>query len=109
MNVSKQTTKIVAAAIDINADLGEGFPNNQALLGLVTSASICCRAHAGNLEVIRQTLCDARDRGVVVGPSRLPRPRGIRPPGSRAFVRAGRDSHHRPGIGPGRPRAKPGS
>ncbi len=67
MNVSEQTTGIVAAAIDVNADLGEGFPNDQALLGLVTSASICCGAHAGNVDVIRQTLCDARDRGVVVG------------------------------------------
>ncbi len=53
--------------IDLNADLGEGCPNDRTLLGLVTSASISCGAHAGIPEVIRQTLRDARDRGVVVG------------------------------------------
>jgi UPF0271 protein len=57
----------VPAAIDLNADLGEGFPNDRVLLGLVTSASICCGAHAGSPDVIRRTLLDARDGGVVVG------------------------------------------
>jgi UPF0271 protein len=33
----------------------------------VTSASICCGAHAGSAAVIRQTLRDATERGVVVG------------------------------------------
>jgi 5-oxoprolinase (ATP-hydrolysing) subunit A len=54
-------------SIDLNADLGEGFPNDQALLELVTSASICCNAHAGNVDVIRQTMGEAAARGVVVG------------------------------------------
>ena len=53
--------------IDLNADLGEGFPNDRALLELVSSASVCCGAHAGSPEVIRQTLRDAKDLGVVVG------------------------------------------
>jgi len=57
----------VPAAIDVNADLGEGFPNDRILLGLVTSASICCGSHAGSPDVIRRTLLDARDAGVVVG------------------------------------------
>ena len=35
-------------SIDLNADLGEGFANDRALLELVTSASICCGAHAGS-------------------------------------------------------------
>ena len=60
-------TPALPRAIDLNADLGEGFPNDRVLLGLVTSASICCGAHAGSAEVIRQTLVDARDHGVVVG------------------------------------------
>jgi UPF0271 protein len=51
----------------LNADLGEGFPNDRQLLELVTSASICCGAHAGSHEVIRQTLRDASAHGVVVG------------------------------------------
>jgi UPF0271 protein len=55
------------ASIDLNADLGEGFPNDRALLELVTSASICCGAHAATHEEIRQTLVDAVACGVVVG------------------------------------------
>jgi UPF0271 protein len=51
----------------LNADLGEGFPNDRVLLGLVTSASICCGAHAGDTEIIRRTLLDAREAGVVIG------------------------------------------
>jgi 5-oxoprolinase (ATP-hydrolysing) subunit A len=54
-------------AIDLNADLGEGCPNDRPLLDLVTSASVACGAHAGDRAVILQTLGDARDRGVAVG------------------------------------------
>jgi 5-oxoprolinase (ATP-hydrolysing) subunit A len=54
-------------SIDVNADLGEGFPNDRALLELVTSASICCGAHAGTPHLIRQTLRDAAARGVLIG------------------------------------------
>ena len=53
--------------IDLNADLGEGCPWDDALLGRVTSASICCAAHAGDPETSRQTLKWAGERGVVVG------------------------------------------
>jgi 5-oxoprolinase (ATP-hydrolysing) subunit A len=60
-------TPALPRAIDLNADLGEGFPNDRVLLELVTSASICCGAHAGSAAVIRRTLVDARDRGVIVG------------------------------------------
>jgi UPF0271 protein len=67
MNGSDQCAETDAPSIDLNADLGEGFPNDRSLLDLVTSASICCGAHAGSDETIRQTLSDARDRGVVVG------------------------------------------
>ena len=51
----------------MNADLGEGFSNDRALLELVTSASICCGAHAGTPVGIRQTLRDAAARGVSIG------------------------------------------
>jgi 5-oxoprolinase (ATP-hydrolysing) subunit A len=54
-------------AIDLNADLGEGFPNDIQLLELVTSASIACGAHAGSFETARATLLEARVRGVRVG------------------------------------------
>jgi UPF0271 protein len=55
------------AAIDLNADLGEGFPNDRALLGLVTSASIACGVHAGTSATIFRTLRDARSLAVAVG------------------------------------------
>lgn len=53
--------------IDLNADLGEGFPWDAALLELVSSASVSCGAHAGDRETILTTLREARRRGVVVG------------------------------------------
>ncbi len=53
--------------IDLNADLGEGCQNDRELLHLVSSASICCGAHAGDPGSIRETLQWAAERGVVVG------------------------------------------
>jgi UPF0271 protein len=67
MNDSEKPRPDGQSTIDLNADIGEGYPNDRTLLGLVTSASISCGAHAGRPDVIRQTLRDARDRGVVVG------------------------------------------
>lgn len=68
MNASEAEPPPAPRAIDLNADLGEGFPNDGILLdGLVTSASVACGAHAGDPEVIRRTLSRARDRGVAVG------------------------------------------
>jgi 5-oxoprolinase (ATP-hydrolysing) subunit A len=57
----------MSRTIDLNADLGEGFPWDQPLLDRVTSASVCCGSHAGDPETILQTLRWARERGVVVG------------------------------------------
>lgn len=53
--------------IDLNADLGEGFPHDEALLDRVTSASVACGAHAGDPVTILRTLRAAKARGVVVG------------------------------------------
>jgi 5-oxoprolinase (ATP-hydrolysing) subunit A len=53
--------------IDLNADLGEGYPLDEPLLARVTSASICCGAHAGDHDTIAATLRAAVVRGVVVG------------------------------------------
>jgi 5-oxoprolinase (ATP-hydrolysing) subunit A len=66
MNASPDESHAIGGSIDLNADLGEGFPYDRALLERVTSASICCGAHAGNPDVIRQTLDDARTLRVVV-------------------------------------------
>ncbi len=54
-------------AIDLNADLGEGCQSDRDLLQRVSSASICCGAHAGDPASIRQTLQSAADCAVVIG------------------------------------------
>lgn len=53
--------------VDLNADLGEGFPWDEELLGLVTSANVCCGAHAGDRATSRRTLGLAAWKGVLVG------------------------------------------
>jgi UPF0271 protein len=57
----------MSPTVDINADLGEGCPNDAALLELVTSTSISCGAHAGDEAAILATLSAAKARGVAVG------------------------------------------
>jgi UPF0271 protein len=54
-------------SIDLNADLGEGCPNDAALLDRVTSASVSCGAHAGDSQTILETLHAARQRPVAIG------------------------------------------
>ncbi len=53
--------------LDLNADLGEGVGDDAAMLDIVTSASIACGGHAGNLDTMRATLLAAKSRGVAVG------------------------------------------
>jgi 5-oxoprolinase (ATP-hydrolysing) subunit A len=53
--------------IDLNADIGEGFPDDDVLLGIVTSANVACGFHAGSLETMRAACAAAAERGVVVG------------------------------------------
>lgn len=58
--------------IDLNCDCGESFGawsrgDDAALLMHVTSANIACGAHAGDPDVMRQTVRLARDFGVSVG------------------------------------------
>lgn len=60
------------SAIDLNADLGEGFGRwtiggDEALLDLVTSASVACGFHAGDPQVMLATAQAAAARGVSVG------------------------------------------
>src|SRR4051812_25561540 len=67
MSDSETAVIVQPRSIDLNADLGEGFPNDQALLDRVTSASVCCGAHAGDAATIGATLRLAARTGVVVG------------------------------------------
>ncbi len=53
--------------IDLNADLGEGLPNEEELLGLVSSASIACGFHAGDPLSISASIGAAQAAGVAVG------------------------------------------
>ena len=59
-------------SVDLNADLGEGFgiwtlTEDDALLGLVTSANVACGFHAGDPRGLRRVCASAAARGVSVG------------------------------------------
>ena len=56
--------------IDLNADLGEGFGpwtmgDDEAMLGIVSSANVACGGHASDPDTMARTLQLARARGVV--------------------------------------------
>lgn len=53
--------------IDLNADLGEGVGDDDALLEVVTSANVACGFHAGDPLTIRRTCAGAVARGVAIG------------------------------------------
>jgi UPF0271 protein len=53
--------------IDLNADLGEGSPNDAELMRLVTSANIACGFHAGDAPTAARTIQLAAQNGVVIG------------------------------------------
>ena len=58
--------------LDLNSDLGESFSrwvlgDDEAMLGLVTSANVACGFHAGDATTLRRTCALAAEGGVVVG------------------------------------------
>lgn len=53
--------------IDVNADLGEGCTGDDALLALVSTASIACGGHAGGGDHMAATIDRAHAKGVAVG------------------------------------------
>lgn len=60
------------AAIDLNADLGEGFGvwrlgDDDAMLGIVTSANVACGFHAGDPAGLLRVCRSAARRGVRIG------------------------------------------
>jgi UPF0271 protein len=57
----------MAAVVDLNADLGEEVTDDEALLGLVTSANVACGYHAGSPAIMRAVCAVAAARGVSVG------------------------------------------
>jgi UPF0271 protein len=54
-------------AIDLNADVGEGFADDERLLDVVTSANVACGLHAGSVETMRTVCAAAASRGVAIG------------------------------------------
>lgn len=62
----------MSARLDLNADVGESFGrwrlgDDEALLGIVTSANVACGFHAGDPSTLRRTCAVAAGRGVRVG------------------------------------------
>lgn len=53
--------------VDLNADLGEGAPDDAELLALVSSANIACGWHAGDPRLMQATVTAALARGVAIG------------------------------------------
>lgn len=53
--------------VDLNVDIGEGFPYDEALLDYATSANVCCGEHAGSWELTLSTLDLCRQKGVRIG------------------------------------------
>jgi UPF0271 protein len=53
--------------IDLNADLGEEMPNDEALFHVITSANIACGGHVGDDASMRRALRFAKVAGVAVG------------------------------------------
>ena len=57
----------MVAAIDLNADLGEGVTDDPGLLAVVTSANVACGYHAGDADTMRRVCEEAARGGVAVG------------------------------------------
>ncbi|NND62269.1 MAG: lactam utilization protein LamB [Flavobacteriaceae bacterium] len=53
--------------IDINCDLGEGFPNDELIMPLISSCSIACGGHYGNFDSISKTIMLAKKHKVKIG------------------------------------------
>lgn len=59
-------------AVDLNADLGEGFGpwqmgDDGQMLDIVSTANVACGAHAGDPQIMRATVRMAREKNVAVG------------------------------------------
>lgn len=62
----------MTTTVDLNADMGESFGpwvmgRDADLLEIVTSANIACGQHAGDWDVMAQTMALAEERGVGIG------------------------------------------
>jgi UPF0271 protein len=53
--------------VDLNADVGEGAGEDDAVMAGVTSVNVACGVHAGSRALMAATLAVARNRGLAVG------------------------------------------
>jgi UPF0271 protein len=53
--------------VDLNCDVGEGAPDDAALIALVTSVNVACGGHAGDAETMGRTVALAAARGAAIG------------------------------------------
>jgi 5-oxoprolinase (ATP-hydrolysing) subunit A len=53
--------------VDLNCDMGEGFPFDALLMQYISSANIACGGHAGNSDTMRQTIQMAAANQVAAG------------------------------------------
>ena len=54
-------------SIDLNCDMGEGYPSDARLMPIVTSANVACGYHASDPATMRRTVRLAKQHGVAVG------------------------------------------
>lgn len=57
----------MAISVDLNCDMGEGMSNDAAIMPYITSANIACGYHAGNEEIMQQTIELALVNNVKIG------------------------------------------
>jgi UPF0271 protein len=53
--------------VDLNVDIGEGFPYDRELLRFATSANVCCGVHAGSAEITLEAAARCREFDVRIG------------------------------------------
>ncbi|HEY9389716.1 MAG TPA: 5-oxoprolinase subunit PxpA [Mycobacteriales bacterium] len=70
--MTDQTGSTQAPTVSLTTDIGEGFgkwvlADDDALLGIVTSANVACGFHAGDPDIMRRTCATAARNGVAIG------------------------------------------
>lgn len=54
-------------SIDLNVDIGEGYPHDAELLNFATSANVCCGIHAGSAQLTADTVELCRIKRIRIG------------------------------------------
>lgn len=54
-------------SIDLNCDMGEGYPNDEQILPFITSVNIACGFHAGDKATMQRTVEAALKNNVAIG------------------------------------------